>query len=115
MPQPIDPNTELMRVTAVERIQQIMDRASLAGQAHQRALAEEEQVAMETYVQHLNQKGKEVDDERRRRTPYLGKRKHKSQKDGRDDLSDEAHVFYTASEGKEIAEDPNDHELDIEI
>ncbi len=111
MPQPIDPNTEIMRMSVAERIQQIMDRTSLAGQAHHASHAADEQVGMETLVQQLDQKDPVVDDEARRRNPYRGKRQKK--KDAAS--SDAAHVFYTASERRELADDPDAHTLDVEV
>ncbi len=111
MPQPIDPNTEIMRMSAAERIQQIMDRASLAGQTHQASHAADEQVGMETLVKQLNQKDPAVDDEARRRNPYRGKRQKKKNASA----SDAAHVFYTASEHRELADDSDAHTLDVEV
>jgi len=51
MPQPIDINTELTRSTAVQRMQELADRASLAAQHRHAQDAEREQVDAETRVQ----------------------------------------------------------------
>lgn len=69
MPQPIDLQTELARVTTMERVQQIADRMSLA--AHQRMAdqAEQQRVQAETQAQEADQKSDEVDRDARRQSP----------------------------------------------
>lgn len=115
MPQPIDPNTEFMRVAAAERIQQIADRASLAAQARTTDQADIDRTLLETQVREMNQKSEQVDEELRRRTPFSGKRKRRK-KDEEEEAQDEAaHTFYTADEQKEIVEDSGDHGLDVTI
>jgi hypothetical protein len=78
MPQPIDPHTELGRIAAAERIQQVADRASLAAQQRAAQQAQEDLVNRETQVAQPEQKGPEIDpdpegrqprDERGRRRP----------------------------------------------
>lgn len=111
MPQPIDPLTELGRLTAAERIQQIAERASLAAQARSADSAINQSVAAESQVQSAFQKGAEVNEELRRKTPYIGRRKRKP-----GDAEDEQpHTFYTAEEKKNIAEDPGAHDLDVTV
>ncbi len=80
MPQPIDPNTELARISAAERIQQIADRASLAAQTRHAADASRQQIDTETQVAQARQKSEEVDEELRRRNPFAGRKKRKSGK-----------------------------------
>ena len=63
MPQPIDPQTELGRLTAAERIQQIADRASLAAQARASQTALSELTAAESQVRQMAAKGEEVERE----------------------------------------------------
>lgn len=111
MPQPIDPFTELGRLTAAERIQQIAERASLAAQMRASDSAAQQLVAAETQVHGMLQKGDEVNEELRRKNPYLGRRKRKPE-EAETDLS---HTFYTAEEKKDIAEDPDAHGLDVTI
>ena len=69
MPQPIDPHTELARITTMERVQQIADRQSLA--AHQRIAdqALHQQVNAQTQAQQAEQKGEEIDRDARRQAP----------------------------------------------
>lgn len=80
MPQPIDPNTELARISAAERIQQIADRASLAAQTRHAAEAIQQQSDMETQVGQARQKSEEVNEELRRKNPFAGRKRRKSDK-----------------------------------
>jgi len=114
MPQPIDPHTELGRATAAERIQQIADRASLAAQARIAADADGARVSAETQVRQAMQKNDQVDEELRRRTPFVGRRKKKQQGD-QSPGDERTRHFYNASEKDVLAEDPDIHGLDIEI
>ncbi len=112
MPQPIDPHTELGRMTAAERIQQIADRASLAAQSRVAEGAADQREAAESQVQQAFQKSEEVERELRRRTPFVGRKKKR--KDHPEE-SDAQHTFYSADEHAEVAEDPDDHDLDVTI
>ena len=115
MPQPIDPNTELGRITAAERIQQVADRASLAAQARLTEDANTTRVNSERQVHETEQKSQEVDEELRRRTPYVGKRR-KKKKDAHDpETNAAARTFYTPGEGAEIVDDPDNHNLDLSV
>ena len=82
MPQPIDLQTELARITTMERVQQISDRLSLA--AHQRMAdqAGQQQVDAETQTQQAEQKSDEVDRDLRRHTPHGERRGAGSDRDG---------------------------------
>ncbi len=74
MPMPIDPNTEIMRVSIAERIQQISDRASLLGQVRQSLNEEQHRVVDETQVKEMQQKSEQVETELKRKNPFLGRR-----------------------------------------
>ena len=74
MPQPIDMQTELARMTAAQRIQEIADRASLVAQQRVTMDEQAQRVEAETQVQQTHPKGQEVDEETRRRNPYRGRR-----------------------------------------
>ena len=114
MPQPIDPNTEFMKVNAVERIQQALDRASLAAQARQSATTITEQARAETMVSQTQERHPTTDRELKRRAPYIGKRVKKE--DANDPAHDDAlHTFYTADEHTEVVDDPDVHGLDVTI
>lgn len=111
MPQPIDPQTELGRATAAERIQQIADRVSLAAQARASAEMANARASAETQVHQAAQKNDEVDRELRRRNPFAGRRK---KRDGEPEDSRTRH-FYNAAEKEVVADDLDSHRLDIEI
>ena len=113
MPQPIDPNTEIVRTNAAERIQQATDRASLAGQARSANEAAKERSDAESQVRQLREKSTRVDEELRRRNPFLGRRRRKK-RDG-EESEDATHTFYNADERQEVVEDPEGHELDVTI
>lgn len=76
MPQPVDLQTEMARIAAAERIQQIADRMSLAAQQRLAQEAEKTRVADETQVhQTVETENPEVDAEGRRKNPFAGRRK----------------------------------------
>jgi hypothetical protein len=114
MPQPIDPQTELGRATAAERIQQIADRASLAAQARASAELANARASAETQVHRTAKKNDEVDRELRRRTPFVGRRRNPKGKNGEPEDSRTRH-FYNAAEKEVVADDLDAHRLDIEI
>src|SRR5690606_4742968 len=111
MPQPIDPNTELGRITAVERIQQIADRASLTAQ-HRTALEAQAQLLnQETQVLRSDQKGEDVDTALQQRTPHGDRRKRGDRNAGPDSES----AAQQAAEREIIADDTQATRLDISI
>lgn len=114
MPQPIDPQTELGRATAAERIQQIADRTSLAAQARTASESAQTQRDIETQIQQPGAKSDEVNRELRRRNPYVGRRKKRGNGDHDADEERSRH-FYNASEKEILADDPQDHDFDVEI
>ncbi|HNR29678.1 MAG TPA: hypothetical protein PKI11_02205 [Candidatus Hydrogenedentes bacterium] len=107
MPQPIDPYTEVARVHAAERIQQIADRASLAAQQRAQATKQQQHVDAETLVQEAEQKSEQVDRELRRRNPYLGRRRRKRGQDSDSDAE--------GGEHKRPPADLEDHQLDVTV
>lgn len=114
MPQPIDPQTEMGRATAAERIQQIADRVSLAAQVRASAEMANARASAETQVHQAMQKNAEVERELRRRAPFSGRRKRR---DGGGDEPEDTRVrqFYNAAEKEVVADDDSVHRLDIEI
>jgi hypothetical protein len=78
MPQPIDMQTELARVTALDRVQQIIDRVSLAALQRVAVESQEQRVAAETLVQQTHAKSEEIEPEMRRKNPYRYRRKRKA-------------------------------------
>jgi len=78
VPQPIDLQTELGRVTQVERVQQVLDRASLAAQQRLAASAQESRLQVETQVQQTQTTSEQVEKEARRRNPYVRRKRSAS-------------------------------------
>lgn len=115
MPQPIDMQTELARTSMAERVQETVGRASLA--AHQRSAtdAEADRVNTETVVHETPEsEASRVAEEGKRKNPYAKIRKKRRKKKGPSEA--ETKEFYSPSEGKTaISENPDDHQLDIEI
>lgn len=126
MPQPIDPLTEIVRVHAAERIQQIADRASLAAQMRHRAAQEQELVKAETQVQQPEHKGPEVERELKRQNPYAGRRRRRGQSSQNEDQSEQTSeepvegetispTLYDPKEGLEPDTGSAEHHFDISI
>lgn len=126
MPQPIDPLTEIVRVHAAERIQQIADRASLAAQMRTRAAQEQELVNAETQVHQPEHKGPEVERELKRQTPFAGRRRRRDQRNQNEDQSEQASeepvegemlspTLYDPKEGLEPGAGNEEHHFDISI
>lgn len=112
MPQPIDLQTELMRVTAAERVQHLANRTAQAVQQRAAHQQQQQQVEAESQVQEAAQaeQGRvdpdEKADERKRR------KKKKEQAQAADPS---VRTFYTPHEKPEVVEDPEEHRLDISI
>lgn len=109
MPQPIDLQTELVRVTAAERVQQTLDRASLAAQGRATAHLQHEVVQKETLVQPKGQAERpSIEDEERARQNRRKKREKP------DPAADEAaRTFYAEDEKRHVLDDPGEHHLDV--
>lgn len=80
MPQPIDFQTELSRVAAVERAQQIADRLALNAQQRLAQEIEEQRTLAETQVHQPEAKSGEVEPELKRKNPYVGRRRKRGEK-----------------------------------
>ncbi len=116
MPQPIDLQTEMARVIATERIQQIADRASLVAQQRMAAYEQDARVDVETAVHEPQPKSEEVEAEARRRNPYMGRRRRRRASQSEDEKEREAaHKFYTADEHEETVENPDEHHFDVTV
>lgn len=109
MPQPIDLQTELARITTMERVQQISDRLSLA--AHQRMAdqAVQQQVNAETQTRQTEQKSEEVDRDLRRHTPFGNRREGGSGGEG------QGHEEKPKATRVPPAAPAEEHRLDISI
>lgn len=113
MPQPVDLQTEMGRVTQAERVQQALDRASLAAQQRAALEVQEKRVQTETQVQETQTMADRVEAEARRRNPYLGKRRRKPRQE--DAQTDASAIFYNANEKPEIAETTEGKKLDLTV
>jgi len=84
MPQPVDLQTEMGRVAAAERIQQIADRLSLAAQHRTAKAMQEELVLEETQVHQPNEtENRALEKDGRRKNPFAEKHK-KHDEEGED-------------------------------
>jgi hypothetical protein len=104
MPQPVDLPTEVARITAAERIQQIADRASLAAQQRQALDEQESRVVSETSIRQPQPKSGEVDNEAKRRNPFVGRRRRK---DSSEDTGKKT--------PPERADDGDEHHFDVTV
>jgi len=106
MPQPIDINTELGRLTAAERIQQVADRASLAAQQRVHSDILEQETQNETVVQQTEEGAEKqpVDAEAGGQNPAAG-RQRKQGKGSEDARSEQAPK----------ARDDEEHRFDVTI
>jgi hypothetical protein len=80
MPQPIDFQTELSRVAAVERVQQIADRLAVNAQQRLAQEIQEQKTLAETQVHEPEAKSGEVEPELKRKNPYVGRRRKREEK-----------------------------------
>lgn len=111
MPQPIDLQTELMRVTAAERVQHATARAAQVTQQRSAAQQQHEQVAAESQVREATHAEEGQVDADGRPDP----RKRRRARKGRPAEDAKVRTFYTADEKPEVVEDPEQHRLDISI
>ncbi|HOJ68936.1 MAG TPA: hypothetical protein PK379_08670 [Candidatus Hydrogenedentes bacterium] len=112
MPQPIDPNTEFMRIHAVQRVQEAQDRAAMMAQARQVTQQTEEQIRRETTVNRPEQQEPAVDRETRRRAPFRNETEQRERKKGQQQSEHEQEPDVTRpSSGAE--DEP--HHFDVSI
>ncbi len=106
-PQPIDFQGELGRVTAAERVQQIADRLSLAAQHKTAEEMQQQRLDTETQVQQPHAQNEQVEQDTRRRNPFMGRRRHPEA--GEEESSE-------AEQKTSILSDPEEgHQLDVTI
>ena len=107
MPQPVDLQTEVARVSAADRVQQIADRVSLAAQQRQVLSVEQERVDVETQVQGTaDTQNREVDADGRRRNPFVGRRQRRRKTGAQEPGEETPPAFYNAGEEvEEVADD----------
>ncbi len=111
MPQPIDFNTEIAKISAAERAQEVMARASLAAQQRQTIAEQQTQIQTETQViQTAQTENLAVEPEPKRRNPFVGKRRRKQT----DEEPQNAEQQNKERESPPVAETEH-HQLDITI
>jgi len=109
MPQPIDFQSEIARTTAAERVQQIVDRASLAGQQRTAHEIEAQRVASENQVHETNPKSEQVDRDLKRHNPFMGRRKRREEADNGQE------VEHGPAEPPVVMAPDEEHHLNIKI
>lgn len=112
MPQPIDLQTEVARMTLTERLQDLSGRAALAGiQRDQREEERNRAEAQRAVPDSPEAQSEHVDEDGRRKNPFVGRRRRKDSREDNEPRA--AMVFYTPDERTAQAEDPDDHGLDV--
>lgn len=114
MPQPIDAQSELARLSLLDRAQEVAGRAA-AAQA-QRDLAEAERLRnqdIRTVQETPESQSEHVDEDGRRKNPFVVRRRKR--KGGEDATDLRARVFYDAKERTRVADDPDGQELDVTV
>ena len=109
MPQPIDPASELGRITAAERVQMTLDRAAQMAQLRGLAEATQDSARQQEQVRQADQKDTQLEEEARRRNPYLMVVKKRSDGDG-----GESAESYDAKQRKQHPDD-GEHLLDVTL
>jgi hypothetical protein len=93
MPQPIDIHTEIARVDATTRVQQVADRAALTAQHRFSLEAEERRTETETNVVEKDAiDGEHMDSEHRRRAQYAKRQREKQKAQGDEEPSDDGRM-----------------------
>ena len=111
MPQPIDMQSELGRMTMVERIQDVAGRASLAAQARAASEADDDRKSTETQVAETRETESEnVRGDGKRKNPFARRRKK-----ARDAELDPARPTYKPGESKKVADDSDGQNLDVTV
>ncbi|MFP6583931.1 MAG: hypothetical protein VCD00_15435 [Candidatus Hydrogenedentota bacterium] len=112
MPQPIDMLSEISRVHMAERMQDVASRSSLAAQQHAATESKENDHARETQVNETEKaEHSRIDADGRNKNPSAKKRGKRK----KGPTNEQSHTVYTASEEKEVLQDPDDHDLDVTI
>ena len=110
MPQPIDFQTELSRVAAVERLQMLADRLAMNAQQRLAQEIQEQRALAESQVDETNPKSSEVDEDLKRRNPYAKRREERRRKRRNDEQRDEQRDAVNGTE-----DDTPPHRLDVTV
>lgn len=111
MPQPIDPSSELGRLSAAERVQMTMERAAQMAQLRMADDADKDTVRLQEQAQQARQKEAQVDEQLKRRNPFMGRRRKQGQSEQQPDESLET---YNARLRLERGDD-QEHRLDVTL
>jgi hypothetical protein len=102
--------SEIVRTTMAERFQDAATRASMAGLQRAQEENEKKDRIQETNVTETPEAQSEhVDEEAKRRNPYVQKRKKKSKSP--EDVEEK--LFYTEKSTEMFPDDPDAHSLDV--
>jgi hypothetical protein len=112
MPQPIDPSSELGRVSAAERVQQMMERNAQLAQLRSAEVGANDTLRHQEQVLQAEQKQAQVEEELRRRAPYVAIKKNKNP--GDDSEQDESYETYNARQQRELLGE-GEHGLDVTL
>ncbi len=120
MPQPIDAQSELARTTMAQRVQDLAGRAALVqAQRNQVEADQARDAAIRTVDETAKAQSEHVDEDGRRKNPFVGRRRRRKGLGGVNAASTEgnenAKVFYTSGERTRLAEDSEGHQLDITV
>lgn len=115
MPQPVDFQSEVAKVDAVQRMQELADRASLVARQRQTSSEEDNRVRAETEVQQTTpSENLRVTADGRRRNPFVGRRRRRRSQPEQEAEGKERHPPSSAEDGT-----PQDREegrrLDITV
>ena len=114
MPQPIDMQSELTRVSMAEKMQDAATRSSLAALARAQLEADADERIKSTLVNESDEaKESQIRSEERAKKDEQKRKKRKKKPKTESDIA--AHVMYTSHEQKEVVTDPDDHNLDLMI
>lgn len=114
MPQPIDMQSEITRISMAERMQDAATRSSLAALQRAQLEAEKDERLKTTLVNQSD----EVENPHIRpeeKSEKNAKKRPKKKKKPKTESDIAAHVMYTSHEEKEVVADPDDHNLDLTI
>ena len=97
-----------------ERVQEAFGRVSLAAQARSLQESDEDRLENERLVHETHEtESRHIDEDGRRKNPFVGKRRRRKKALNQGEKASK--IFYTAKEEEELAEDPDDHRLDVTI
>lgn len=115
MPQPIDPVSELARVSAAERVQLLMERNAQLAQFRSAETAAQDAQRQHEQVLQADQKKAQVEEELKRKNPFMGRRKRRSPDDPEKEGDAPEHFeTYNAHQQREPLDD-DEHNLDITL